>query len=78
MVFDPVPLDYVKAIKSAAGISLNDVLLSAWSRTVHEYCAIQNCPELKEKGEKLLYRVLMPVGFPNKSEDPVSALRNTW
>ena len=77
-VFDTVPLDFIKAIKNAAEVSLNDVLLTTWSRAVHEYCAIQECPVLKEKGEKLLYRILMPFGFPHKNNDPVSALRNTW
>ena len=78
VVFDTVPLDFIKAIKNAAEVSLNDVLLTTWSRAVHEYCTIQKCPVLKEKGEKLLYRILMPFGFPHKNNDPVSALRNTW
>ena len=77
-MFDRTPLHFIKDLKNAAEISLNDVLLSAWSRAVHEYCEIQECPVLKEKGEKLKYRILMPFGFPNKSNDPVLALRNTW
>lgn len=78
LVFDKIPLDFIKALKNAAGITLNDVLLTTWSRTVHEYCTMQECPVLKKKGENLLYRTLLPFGLPNKSEDPELALRNTW
>ena len=78
IVFDPIPLDFVKNVKDAAKVSLNDVLLGALSHAIDEYCRFQDCPVIEKKSEKLLFRVLMPVGFPHKTVNPTDSLRNKW
>ena len=77
-MFDPIPLDFIKEVKDTAKVSLNDVLLGALSHAISEYCHSQNCPVIDKKGEKLLFRVLMPVGFPHKITNPADSLKNNW
>ena len=78
MIFDPIPIDFIKKLKDKAGVSLNDVLLTAWSHAVHQYCHHQKCPVLKQKGSNILHRTLMTYGFPNGTTSPAQALQNGW
>jgi len=78
IVFDPIPIDFVKKIKSKAGVSFNDVLLAAWSQAIHEFCIHQGCPVIKQKGRNAYCRALMTFGFPNNTSDPSLVLRNGW
>lgn len=79
LVFDPVPLDFVKKIKDKAGTDLSSVLLAAWSHAVHEYCHLQDCPLAKRKSENLRFRALLTFGFPHKhNSNPMDILENRW
>jgi hypothetical protein len=78
IIFDPIPIDFIKEIKSKANVSLNDVLLAAWSHAIREYCYSQKCPVIKSRGEKALCRATMTYGFPNGSSHPALAMRNLW
>ena len=79
IIFDPIPLDFIKKIKDQAGVGLNSVLLAAWSHAVHEFCHIKECPLFKSKKENLRFRVLLTFGFPHKHKsDPMEILDNNW
>lgn len=80
VVFDPIPLDFVKEIKDSAGVSLNDVLLTAWTHAIYEYCHLQECLVVKgKKTNDILFRALMTVGFPHKkSSDSAEVMQNSW
>lgn len=66
---DPIPLDFVKELKAKAGVTLNDVLLAAYSQTLHRICTEQRCEVLKRKKSKTQCRVLMPYAMPTNLED---------
>jgi len=77
--FEPVPLDFVKAMKTAANVSLNDVVYTCISQALHDYLMEQDDPALKEKGTDLLCRTLMALAFPPNAEaDKATSLRNQW
>jgi len=81
LIFPEIPLSFIKAIKSAANCTVNDVLMTAVSQAIYEYCQLQNDPVLAEKGVKIQCRALLPVGFPRSAEelaDPTTALKNKW
>mmetsp|Transcript_6708 Transcript_6708/g.10028 ORF Transcript_6708/g.10028 Transcript_6708/m.10028 type:complete len:526 (-) Transcript_6708:272-1849(-) len=78
VVFDSFPQSFVKAIKDKAGVSLNDVLVSALSQAIHEYCTHHKCPILEEHGEMLQSRALMVYGFPNRNDSKDTVIRNGW
>eukprot|EP00922_Rhytidocystis_sp_ex-Travisia-forbesii_P071108 GHVS01106114.1.p1 GENE.GHVS01106114.1~~GHVS01106114.1.p1 ORF type:complete len:435 (+),score=99.11 GHVS01106114.1:76-1305(+) len=70
----PLRLDTVRAIKKAAGCSVNDVLLCAFSGVARRYCAKYGshggAPISMDK--PLRIRALLPVGFPR----PVGAYKD--
>jgi diacylglycerol O-acyltransferase / wax synthase len=77
VIFPTVRLDFIKALKNKAGVTVNDIMLSATGGAIRRYC--------EKRGEKLpadiLCRALMPVAFPRPSsekENPQTALRNKW
>jgi len=79
--FVDTPLDFVKEIKNAANVTINDVLYTCLSQAIHMYLVREECPILAEQGSKLLCRSLMPVGFPRNKEavlDKEQALGNKW
>lgn len=79
--FVDTPLDFVKNIKAAANVTINDVLFTCLSQAIHEYLIQEKCPLLKEHGTKLLCRSLMPIAFPQPTHirrDKEQALRNNW
>jgi hypothetical protein len=84
VIFPSVPLDFVKAIKNAASVTINDVLMTAVSYAITEYCDRQNCPAVKEQREgnrTIQCRALLPVAFPRSKEqmtDADTALSNRW
>ncbi|KAL7540093.1 hypothetical protein ACHAWF_006590 [Thalassiosira exigua] len=81
VIFPTVPLDYVKALKTAAGATVNDVLMTAVSQAIHDYCKGQGDEVLEARGSEVQCRGLLPVGFP-RSEDELNdryeAMRNVW
>jgi len=81
VLFPEIPLSFVRAIKSAAGATVNDVLMAAVSQAIYEYCKQQKDAVLNEKGADLQCRALLPVGFPRSPlelSDPATALSNKW
>ena len=81
VIFPTVPLDFVKKLKDAANVTVNDLLMTAVSQAIHDYCESQNDVVLSERGSSIQCRALLPVGFPRSLEelnDPSAALRNIW
>ena len=77
--FEPVPLHFVKDLKNAAGVSINDVIYACLSQAVHDYLKEQDDPVLKAKGTSLLCRTLMPIALPGrKANDKATLLGNRW
>jgi len=81
VMFPTVPLDFIKSLKSAASVTVNDILMTAVSQAIHEYCKSQNDKILSEKGSAIQCRGLLPVGFPRAQDelnDKYTAMRNMW
>lgn len=66
---DPIPLDFIKELKTKAGVTLNDVLLAAYSQALNRICTEQGCGVLKRKKSKTQCRVLMPYAMPSEPKD---------
>ena len=80
-IFPTIPLDFVKALKSAAGVTVNDILMTAISQAIYDYCKLQNDEVLEARGSAIQCRALLPVGFPRSEDelnDRCSAFRNQW
>jgi hypothetical protein len=75
-----MPLDFIKALKNAANVTVNDVLFACLSQTIHDYLVEQECPVLKARGNKLQCRAFMIVGIPplDEMKDKSLTLRNKW
>jgi hypothetical protein len=82
VIFPSVSLDFIKQLKNAArGITVNDVLMTAVSQAIYDYCKSQNCPIVSSKAKKIQCRALLPVAFPRSQQemkDVSAALRNKW
>lgn len=79
--FEPVSLDFVKELKTAAGdgVTVNDVLFSCLSQAIHDYLQEEDDPILKAKGQDLLCRALLPVAMPRpQTLEKARTLRNLW
>ncbi len=75
IVMPTVRLDFVKALKNAAGCTVNDVMVAAYAGAVRRYTHALR-PSLMH--EHMRHRLLMPVAFPRPVEDPAQAMRNKW
>ena len=81
VIFPTLPLDFIKQLKIAAGVTVNDILMTAVSQAIHDYCKEQNDTVLEEKGSQIQCRALLPVGFPRSQEElnnKYTAFRNLW
>jgi len=78
IIFDAIPLDFVKAIKNKANVSLNDVLLTALSQSIHDFCHHHDCPVIKILGDNARCRAAMTYGFPSEHDDVDKAVHNGW
>jgi len=81
VLFPTIPLDFVKKLKTAANVTVNDLLMTAVSQAIHDYCKAQNDAVLEARGSKIQCRALLPVGFPRSPEqlnDPANAMKNIW
>lgn len=81
LIFNTVSLDFIKALKNAANVTINDIFLTCLSQAIRDYNIQENCDVTETKGDKLQFRALMPVAFPRPSSetsDPSTALRNKW
>lgn len=75
-----VKLSFIKSIKNAANVTVNDVMMSAVAGAVHRFrCARQDPTMLDPLSHvKVRTRALMPVALPRAEGDPVKGLRNKW
>jgi hypothetical protein len=78
IIFDQVPLDFVRAIKTKADMSLNDVLVVALSQAIHDFCRYNDCQIFKKHGTKVNCRAIMTYGFPSNHDDHDGILHNRW
>jgi WS/DGAT C-terminal domain/Wax ester synthase-like Acyl-CoA acyltransferase domain len=79
ILLPPVPVDYVKKLKNAANVTVNDIVMTAMSQAIRDYCLNQNCPVLQEcqsnnhnnikKHKSLQCRTLLPVAVPVRSKE---------
>lgn len=62
-------------------MTVNDILMTAISQAIHDYCQKQGDTVLASKGSALRCRGLLPVGFPRDHDelrDRYAAMRNIW
>lgn len=68
----PWSLDFVKAIKSGLGITVNDVFMAAFAGAIRRYCIEHNDTEFiaewtgsgcRKKKQSVLCRALVPFAF---------------
>lgn len=81
VMLDPMPLDFIKELKNAANVTINDIIFSCLSQAIHDYLLEQDCPVLDAQGDKLQCRALIPVGIPPSdavAQDKSRILRNKW
>lgn len=77
IIFPTLNLEFVKQIKNKAGVSLNDVLLSATTGTLRKYSEKLSDPVVSKNNKKVpQLRALLPVAFPRTMEDMSRSLRN--
>ena len=78
-MFPTLPLDFIKAIKNAAKVSINDVLFACLSQAIRDYLEEQKCPVVQERGANLLCRALIAAVLPRRIQNPASeTLQNKW
>jgi len=80
LFFPTAKLDFLKALKNKANVTINDVLLAATTGAFRRYCEYRKDP-LVGKGEKTVNRALIPVAFPRSEKmlaNPAAALQNKW
>lgn len=79
VLFPTFPLDFIKAIKNAANVSINDVLFTCLSQAIRDYLEELECPVLKEQGANLLCRALIAAVLPrNTNTSTAETLQNKW
>lgn len=79
IIFDSIPLAFVKAIQKKASVTFNDVIVSALSQSIYDYCKDSNCPLIKKHGVNLRCRTAMTVGFPQSQDVHIDdAICNRW
>jgi len=80
VVFETVPLSFIKELKTQGGVSINDVMFSCLGGAIRRYNLANDCFVTKKK-KNVLCRALMPVAFPRPNEDKddkTSVLKNKW
>eukprot|EP01039_Chlorochromonas_danica_P008358 gene8362-9212_t len=78
--FPTVKLEFIKAIKNKANVTVNDVLLAATSGMIRRYSEIKG-DNVFTSSKSPQVRALMPLAFPRRGEDlktPDRSLRNLW
>jgi len=79
VLFPTLSLEFVKAIKNAANVSINDVLFTCLSQAIRNYLEEMECPILKQQGAQLLCRALIAAVLPRPSPTcPSQTLLNKW
>ena len=81
VVFEPIPVSFVKELKEASGISFNSILYTCICNAIQSYLEIKSCPVYGAKGKKTKSRTLMAVALPRPDEvsrDKSRAMCNQW
>lgn len=86
VIFQTLSLPFIKDLKNKANVTINDILFTALSQAIRDYCLSQNCPlfeksKSSKKKKKIQFRALMPVALPRtdkETQDKTRALRNKW
>lgn len=72
ILFPDIPLPFIKELKNAHGdgTTVNDVMMTIVSQTIHNYCKSRNDPLFNNTTEtkKLQCRALMPIALPRSSQ----------
>ena len=81
VLYPPFKLNFIKSIKNAAGVTVNDVLVSAVTGSLRRYHELMNelsdsSKNTSELGDNPLMRVLMPVALPRKWDVESEFMRN--
>ncbi len=84
IVFDAIPLEFVKDLKNKVGVTVNDIVFTCLSQAIHDYLVEQKCSVLENRKDKTQCRALLPVAFMRKElkdDDPShksAVLSNKW
>ena len=70
------PTFFVKDLKDKLKVSFNDIVMTAISQAIRDYCFHCNCSVLQNMGEKVQRRAIMMVGLPNNTTDKPLMLGN--
>jgi diacylglycerol O-acyltransferase len=79
--FETMPLDYIKTLKTAHNVTLNDILFAALGGAIRRYNVAHGCEVTEKRKKRVLCRALMPVAFPRpkaETTDKTAVLRNKW
>lgn len=81
--FPTIKLDFIKELKSAANVTVNDILFSATAGMIRRYCVLKKDPQFPTMNAttNVHTRALLPVAFPRPKKDLDSAskaMRNLW
>lgn len=80
VLFPTLKLSFIKSLKDSAGVTVNDVLLSATSGAIRRYCEMQPGGLGQGKGQTV-GRALVPVAFPRPAaslKSPSLGMQNLW
>lgn len=81
VILPPIDVDLCKQLKEAAGVTFKDILLTAVSQAIHDYCESQNCQVLATRKSRIQCRTLLAVPLPRPADewtDKSKALRNNF
>lgn len=84
VVFDAMPMEFVKALKNKAGVTVNDIAFACVSQAIHDYLIEQKCPVFQQRQDKTQCRALLPIAFMRKEFTDVdpdhksAVLSNKW
>lgn len=83
LLLPTVPLEFVKELKRAANVTVNDVLMTAVSQAIADYCRSSTAETAGEeearRSRSSQCRALLPVAFPRSSEEwEEKPLSNKW
>jgi hypothetical protein len=73
----PHSLEYVKAIKNAANVSLNDVVLSATTGALRRYCERLGDSAITS-GQRIKARALIPIAIPEGEGNTDDQMQNNF
>ena len=79
VILPPIDLEFCKQLRAAANVTVNDILMTAVSQTIHDYCKSQNCHALETRKSSIQCRSLLGVSLPrptNEWKDKSKVFRN--